>query len=74
VNVVVVITVDPNEAVQFDDILAAKQAVDGDTTTASCTSANQANNWWAIDLGQSYTIDTVTITAPNFPNDPRKYH
>jgi len=48
------------------DIGPASYAVDGDVTTASCTLDNAGNPWWSVDLGQSYYIDRVAITFPNF--------
>ena len=39
-------------------------AVDGDTSTASCT-ADEANPWWAVDLGREYLISYVSIISVN---------
>ena len=51
---------------QISTEFPASNAVDGDVTTASCTLDNAGNPWWSVDLGQSYYIDRVAITFPNF--------
>jgi len=74
VNVVVVITLDPNNAEQFSTgIGGAHAAVDGDTGTASCTQATAGTPWWAIDLGQVKSVAKITITIPNLSGPERKY-
>ena len=74
-NVVVVITLDPDNAVQFStSIGSAPAAVDGDTATASCTQDTAAQPWWAIDLGQVESVGKITITIPNLSGPERKYH
>ena len=53
----------------------ARNAVDGDVTTASCTLYNAGSPWWSVDLGQLYYIGRVTITFPEFNNDgSRNYY
>jgi len=47
----------------------ASAAVDGDDTTASCTSDSMEHPWWAVDLGQAYSIGSVVITVPQSTND-----
>jgi len=75
VNVVVVITLDPNKAEQFSTGIGnARQAVDGDTGTASCTQATAGTPWWAIDMGSVQTVGKITITIPELSGDERKYH
>jgi len=75
VNVVVVITLDPNNAEQFStSIGSAHAAVDGDTGTASCTQDTAGTPWWAIDLGQVESVGKITITIPNLSGAERKYH
>jgi len=42
----------------------ASLAVDGDVNTTACTlSAEQP--WWSVDLGQPYTISSVSVTVPS---------
>jgi len=73
--VVVVITLDPNNAEQFSTgVGGAGQAVDGNTATASCTQANAGRPWWAIDLGQVKSVAKITITIPNLSGAERKYN
>jgi len=75
VNVVAVITLDPNNAEQFSTgIGSAYQAVDGDTATASCTQATAGTPWWAIDLGQVKSVAKITVTIPNLSGAERKYN
>ena len=74
-NVVVVITLDPNNAEQFSTGIGnAGQAVDGDTATASCTQATAGTPWWAIDLGQVKSVAKITVTIPNLSGAERKYN
>jgi len=75
VNVVVVITLDPNNAEQFSTGIGnAGQAVDGNTAAASCTQATAGTPWWAIDLGQVESVGKITITIPNLSGADRKYN
>jgi len=43
----------------------ASAAVDGDLTTSSCTSNTLGYPWFAVDLGLSYYISSITIAAPH---------
>ena len=74
-NVVVVITLDPNNAEQVSTHIGpAHAAVDGDTGTASCTQATAGTPWWAIDLGQVESVGKITVTIPNLSGAERKYN
>jgi len=42
----------------------ARHAVDNDVKTASCTEVEQSP-WWAVDLGQNFRINIVTVTVPS---------
>jgi len=52
-------------AVQIATTMSATNAVDSDTTTMSCTDELRGQPWWAVDLGQEYSIDKVVITMPH---------
>ena len=72
---VVVITLDPDNAVQFSTAIGrAHAAVDGDTATASCTQATAGTPWWAIDMGSVQEVGKITITIPELSGAERKYH
>ena len=51
----------------------ADLAVDGRTTTYSCTNNDRGNAWWAVDLGQAYEIGYLEITFPNVGGDHCNY-
>jgi len=50
--------------------IAASKAVDGNRRTMSCT-WKVVQPWWAVDLGQYYPINRVTITFPNTTDNDR---
>jgi len=60
-------------AVESTEAEAASLAVDGLTTTFSCTQNSEAFPWWAVDLEAPYYVESVTITLPNVGGDPRNY-
>jgi len=51
----------------------ASLAVDGFVNTYSCTQADEAFPWWAVDLGEPYSVDSVDITYPSVNADNRNY-
>jgi len=51
----------------------ARNAVDGQVNTGSCTNKNDPNPWWAVDLGQAYHVAYVTVTMPVFGGTYRNY-
>ena len=52
-------------------ISAARSAVDGDNTTASCTDIVD-QPWWAVDLARHYLVSTVVVVSPDVPGTNRK--
>ena len=52
------------DTIQSDEDLPARLAVDGDFNTHSCTEDNEAFPWWSVDLGQEYSITSVTVIFP----------
>jgi len=61
-------------ALEITEELAASLAVDGDVNTHSCTQDTDPQPWWAVDLGQQYSIDSVTITLPSVSGNQRNCH
>ena len=61
-------------ALEITNELAASLAVDGDVTTYSCTLDTDPQPWWAVDLGQQYTIFSVTVTLPSVDGNQRNHH
>jgi len=51
--------------VQISDELSGSLAVDDDINTHSCTDDAAPFPWWAVDLGEDYTVTGVTVTLPN---------
>ena len=51
----------------YSDFVATR-AVDGLRSTSSC-SGNMIHPWWAVDLGDTYSVGHVTVT-----NDENKNH
>jgi len=49
-------------------------AVDGNGNTHSCTQDDRPSPWWFVDLGQEYSINSVTITFPIVGGDECNYH
>jgi len=60
-------------ALQITDEQAASLAVDGDVNTHSCTENTEPHPWWTVDLGQHYSIDSVTVTLPSVTGNQRNY-
>jgi len=62
------------DTVQFGEALPlpAGLAVDGDVDTHSCTLKDEAFPWWSVDLGQEYSITSVTIIFPNIARNYRR--
>jgi len=62
-------------AIQMSDYdgQTAELAVDGRTTTYSCTNNDRGNPWWVVDLGQAYEIGYLVITLPNVAGDDCNY-
>ena len=83
-NVMIVLMIDPpapgdclsssKNAVEMTEQLSANLAVDGLSNTHSCTEPDEAFPWWAVDLGQAYLIESVTVTLPSVNHDNSKYH
>jgi len=46
----------------------AALAVDGDIDTASCTTMESENPWWAVDLGWGVSVNQVKITNDQYLN------
>jgi len=53
-------------AVQLSNYFSsASAAVDGDTSTASCTAVKAGYTWWTVDLGDNYYVGTVVVISPD---------
>ena len=60
-------------AVEMTIETEASLAVDGFASTHSCTQADEAFPWWAVDLGEPYSVDSVDVTYPSVNADNRNY-
>lgn len=55
-------------ATQISTMFGPAAAIDGDTTTTSCTNED-TDTWWAVDLAAQYEITTVNVTTFTDNND-----
>jgi len=51
----------------------AKDAVDNDPTTSSCTRAG-IRPWWTVDLRELYVVANVSVTLPETGGDDCNYY
>ena len=52
----------------WSSIYVAGKAVDGDSTTYSCTTQSENYPYWSVDLGMSIYVDHLYITNVNRRN------
>jgi len=61
------------DAFEITTELAASLAVDNNVNTHSCTESTEAFPWWVVDLGQAFSVGSITITFPNVNGLNRNY-